>query len=150
MADCELFEVQGVTHANLFGLQIAQIVLVWSNLDGYILDNLESVGLKSHTLHRVVCKQSHLVHTQVAQHLCSASVVALIGLESQMHVGVYGVKSFLLKFVGRNLVHQSDATAFLLHVYYHALAFFLDGLHGLVQLFAAIAALTAKYVARHA
>ena len=54
-----------MSHAGLFGLQIAQIVLVRSYLDGHVLDDFESVGLKSYTLHGVVCQQSHLVHTQM-------------------------------------------------------------------------------------
>ena len=141
VAICELFQVQRMSHAGLFGLQIAQIVLVWSYLDGYILDYFESVCLKTHTLYGVVCQQSHLVHTKMAQHLSTASVVALIGLESQVYIGVNGVEPFFLKLVGCNLVHESDAAPLLLHVDYHTFAFFFDGLHGFVQLLATIASL---------
>jgi len=142
--------MQGMSHTCLFGLQITQIVLVWSYLDGHILDDFESVCLKTYTLHWVVGEQAHLVHADMAQHLCSTSVVALVGLESQVYVGVDGIKSLLLQLIGCNLVHQSDATTFLLHVDYHTLALFLDGLHGLVQLLAAVTALAAKNVACHA
>ena len=64
-----------------------------------------------------------------------------------MGVGIHGVVAFLLQFVGGYFVHQTDAAAFLLHVYEHALAFFLYYLERLVQLFAAVATHTAKDVA---
>ena len=86
---------------------------------------------------------------QVSEHLGSAAIVALVGLEAQVYVGIYGVESFFLQFIGRDLVHQSDAPTFLLHVDHHTLAFLLDGLHGLVQLFATVAALASEDVARH-
>ena len=86
----------------------------------------------------------------MAQHLSPAAVVALVGLESQVDVGLYGVHAFLLELVGGNLVHQSDASSFLLHVDEHALAFLFDHLHGFVQLFAAVTPLAAEDVARGA
>ena len=89
------------------------------------------------------------MHAQVSEHLCTTAIVALVGLESQVYVGIYGVESLLLQFIGCYLVHQTDATALLLHIDHHALALFLDGLHGLMQLLATIAALRSEDVASH-
>ena len=64
-----------------------------------------------------------------------------------MHVGLNGVESFLLQLIGGNLVHQSNAASFLLHVDQHAAPLLLNHLHGLVQLFAAVAAQRTEDVA---
>ena len=64
-----------------------------------------------------------------------------------MDVGLDGVESLLLKFVGGNLVHQTDAATLLLHIDDHALALLLNHLKRLVQLLAAVAAQRAEDVA---
>ena len=64
-----------------------------------------------------------------------------------MHIGIHRVIALLLQFVGSYLVHQSDTATFLLHVDEHAFTFTVYHLHGLVQLFAAVAALAAQDVA---
>ena len=56
-----------------------------------------------------------------------------------MHVGVNGVIAVLLQFIGFDLVHQSDAATFLIHIDKHALAFFLNHLHRHVELLATFA-----------
>ena len=66
-----------------------------------------------------------------------------------MYVGVDGVETFLLQLIGGNLVHQTDAATFLLHIDDDAATFLLDHLHGLVKLFAAVATLRTEDVARH-
>jgi hypothetical protein len=44
-AKTALLQVQCVPHAVLFGLQITQVVLVWRDFDGHVLDNLQTVCL---------------------------------------------------------------------------------------------------------
>ena len=90
------------------------------------------------------------MNAELAQHLCAAAIVALIGLESEMHVGIYRVVALFLKLVCCNLVHQAYAATFLLHVYEHALAFLLNHLHGFVELFATVATHASEDVARSA
>ena len=58
-----------------------------------------------------------------------------------MHIGIDCVETFFLELIGCNLVHQADAATLLLHVDHNSLAFFLDSLHGFVELFATVAAL---------
>ncbi len=141
--------MQRVSHALLFCSQIAEIVFVRCHLDGHVLYDFQSVGLQSYAFHGVVGHQTHLVYAYVAQHLCTATIVALISLESQTEIGIYRVIALLLQFVGGQLIHQSYAAAFLLHIYDDTLALFLNLLHGLVELFATIAASASQNVARH-
>ena len=150
MSVVHVSEVQGVPHAVALGLAIPLVVLVGRYLYGHVLHNLQSVGFESYALHGVVGEQAHLVYAEMPEHLRSATVVALIGLESEVYVGVYRVVALLLQLVGGYLVHEPYAASFLLHVYHHAFALLVYHLHGLVQLFAAVAAFAAQYVARGA
>ena len=54
----------------------------------------------------------------------------------------------LLQLVGLDFVHQTDATAFLVHIDQNALALFLYHLHSQVQLLAALTTHRAKDVTR--
>ena len=83
-------------HAVSFGLEVALVVLVRFNFDGYILYDFESVCFQSYTFHGIVGKQSHLVYAEVAEHLSATAVVALVWLEAKVSIGVYGVVSFFL------------------------------------------------------
>lgn len=56
-----LFQVEGVSHPFLFGLQIAIVIGVGSDLDGYVLHDFQSVGLQSNALGGVVGHEPHLV-----------------------------------------------------------------------------------------
>ena len=143
------FQVQRMSHAVFLRLQITQVILVGSDFDGNIFDDFQSVSLKTDTFHGVICHQAHLLNTQQTQNLGTTAVVALVGLETQVDVGIDGVETFLLQLVGGYLVHQADTATLLLHVDHHALAFFLNGLHGLMQLLAAVATLRAEYIACH-
>ena len=71
-----------MSHAVFLCLQITQIILIRGYLDGYILDDFEAVGFQSHSFYRVIGQQAHFVNTQVAQHLCATTIVALVGFES--------------------------------------------------------------------
>lgn len=82
-----------MAHALALGGQIAFVVGVGGNLDGHILNNLQSVGFQPHPLHRIVGDETHLVDTQMAEHLCPAAVVALIGLEPEVDIGIHRVVS---------------------------------------------------------
>ena len=79
-------------HAVLFCFEIAQIVGIGYHFDRYVFYNLQSIGFKSYTFHGIVCKQPHFVNAQVAKHLCTAAVVALVGFETKMNVGIHRVR----------------------------------------------------------
>ena len=116
-------------HAVSLGLEITLIVLVWYNFDWYIFYDFQAICFETYALYRIVGEQTHFVYTEMTEHLCTAAIVALVWLEAEVNVGVYGVVSFFLQLVGGNLVHQSDASAFLLHVDDDSLACFLNLFH---------------------
>ena len=89
-----------MSHAVSLSFEVSLIVFVGSGLDGDIFYDFQSVGLQSDTFYGVVCHQAHFVYTEMAQHLCSTAIVALIGFEAQMGVGVHGVVAFFLKLIG--------------------------------------------------
>lgn len=142
-----LLQMQSMTHAVALCLEITFVVLVRNDFDWHILNNFESVCLKSHSLCGVVGKQAHFVHAKMTQHLSATAIVALVGFKSEVRIGVNRVVAFLLKLVSLYLVHESYATSFLLHIYKHSLAFSFNHLHGLVQLLTAVATLRAENIA---
>ena len=129
-----------MSHSVFFGTQVALIVLVGRHFNGHVFYDFQSVGFQSHTFHRVVGEQTHLVDADFAKNLCTYSVVTFVGLVSQAKVGIYCVHSFFLQLVGFHLFHEADAASFLVQVDDGSLSFFFDLLHGFVQLFAAVAA----------
>ena len=142
-----LFQMERVTHAIALCFEIALVILIGYNLNRHILYDFKSICLKSYTLGRIVGHKAHFAHTEVAQHLRSASVVALVRLKSEMGVGVDCVVAFLLQLVSLYLVHESYAASFLLHIHEHSLAFLLYHLHGFMELLSAVATLRAEHVA---
>ena len=137
-------------HAIFLCLQIATVVFVWFNDDGHIAYNLKSVSLKSDAFHRIVRDESNLCHTQTAQYLCAYAIIAFVRTESQVDVRIHSVVALFLQFVGGYFIHQTDAAPFLIEVHDYAFALCLNEVHRLVQLFAAIATLASKDIARHA
>ena len=85
-----------VTHAVALGLEVSVVVFRGWHLDRHVLDDFQSVGLQSHALLRVVGHEAHLVHAKVAEHLRAAAIVALVGFESEVSVGIDGVVALLL------------------------------------------------------
>ena len=136
-----------MTHPVSFGLEIPFVVFIRYNFDRYIFYNFETISFQANSLDRVVSEQTHLVNSQLAQHLCTASIVALIWLEAEMCVGIHCVIALFLQLVCSNLVHQTDASTFLLHVYDYTLSFFFYHFHCSVQLLSAVAAHASQDVA---
>ena len=72
------------------------------------------------------------------QHLCSHSVVAKVGAKTQLLIGLDGVESLFLEFVGVDFCGKTDASTFLAQVEKNP-AFFVDMLEGGVELASAVA-----------
>ena len=142
--------MQLVSHAVLLGLEVALVVLVGGLHDRHYLRHLEAVAFEARALDGIVGDEAHLADPLVAQYLGADAVVALVGLEAQLEVGVDGVEALLLQVVGAQLVDEAYAAALLAHVGYQALALVLYHLHGAVQLLAAVALAAAEDVARGA
>ncbi len=78
------------------------------------------------------------------------AVVALIGLVTEVKIGIDRIKAIFLQLVGFDLVHQSYAASFLTEINHGASSLALYHLHREMKLFAAFAPLRAEYVAGHA
>ena len=86
-----LVEVQCVSHALFLRVQIALIVFVGGNLNRHVLDNLKSVSFKTNTLYGIVGEEANLADANLAQDLSSHAVVAQVGVEAQMDIGIYRI-----------------------------------------------------------
>ena len=91
-----------------------------------------------------------MADAQLADDARTHAVVAFVGLETQPEVGVYGVQTLVLQFVGVDLVAEPDAAPLLVEIDDGAFALLLDHLHRAVQLLAAVAAVRTEDVARDA
>lgn len=91
-----LFDMQGVPHSFLFCFQVAVVVFVGLYLNRDILDDFQSVCFQSNSFCRIIGQEAHFVNAKVSEHLSTASVVAFIGLESQVYVGFDCIHAFFL------------------------------------------------------
>lgn len=67
-------------------------------------------------------------------------------MEPQSEIGFQRIHALLLKFIGTQLVDQTDAPAFLPHIEQDTPAFFFDLRHGSGQLLAAVTTQRAKCI----
>ena len=104
-----LAKVELVVHTLLFGSQIALVVFVRGNDDRNDLVDLQAIALQSYPFERIVGHQAHVFDAHFANDACTYAVVALIDTESQPYVGIDRIESFVLQFVGSDLVVQADA-----------------------------------------
>ncbi len=118
--------------------------------DGDLFDDLDVIGLKADDFAGVVGKESDFVNAEVGEDLGTKPVIAEVHGESEAKVGFHGIESVLLEFVGADFRTEADAASFLAHIEEDAISFFLDALHGLVELRAAIAAAGSEDVAGEA
>ena len=131
--------VEGVAHAVALGGEVEAVVDVGGYLYRHIFYNFQAVAFQTYALDGVVGNQTHFVYAQVVQDLCSYAIVAFVGFMAQMQVGVYGVHTLLLKLVGPDFVHQTDASALLQEVNKGASTLLFNHAERLMQLLAAVA-----------
>ena len=136
-----------MAHALLLGFEVALVVLVGLDDDGDDFGHLKAVAFEARALDGVVGDEAHLGDMLVAQDLGADAVVAFVGLEAELEVGVDGVETLFLEVVGLELVHEADTATLLTHVGDEALAFLFNHLHGAVELLAAVALAGAEDVA---
>jgi hypothetical protein len=96
---------------------------------------------------RVVGDQADRLNAQVAQHVGSRRVVALVGMMPQLQVCIDGVVADILQIVGAQFGKQPDAAPFLPQIEDDAGALDGDHAHGARELFAAVAAQRAEHIA---
>ena len=104
------------------------------------LDDLEAVALDAAVLRRVVRHQPHRRDAEVDEDLRADAVLARVGREAELEVGLDGVAAFVLQRVRAQLVAEPDAAAFVpAQVHDDALALLGDLLQRAVELRAAVA-----------
>ena len=81
-----------------------------------IVNDLQTVTDQSHSFFGIVGQQAQLGYTQVPEDLRAYTIITLVGLKAQVQVGLYGIHSFFLQFVGPEFIHQTDASALLVHI----------------------------------
>ena len=86
-------------HFLLLGAHITQVIWIRSYLYWNILYNFYAKTLQANSFDRVVGHQAELVCAQLLQYLCPYSIIALIRLEAQMHIGFNGVIALFLELV---------------------------------------------------
>ena len=129
-----------MAHFVAFGADVLFGVFGGGGDDGDGFGDFESESLEAGAFGGVVGDEFHLADAEVVEDLGSEAVVALVGLESEGLVGFDGIEAAILKFVGAELVDDSDAAAFLGDVEHDAGSFGFDHLEGGAELVAAIAA----------
>ena len=80
---------------------------------GHPLDDADAALNKTLDLVRVVGHQPHFIKAHMLKHPGSRHINPLIGVVTQLLVGVQGVEAPVLKLVGAQFVDQPDAPAFL-------------------------------------
>ena len=95
----------------------------------------------------VVRQQPDPAKAQAAQHLGGRQIDPLVGVETQLLVGLDGVGAAVLQAIGAQLVHQADAAALLRQVEQQSGPRLGDGVDRAAQLIAAVAPQAAQEVA---
>ena len=139
-----------MAHAGFLGVHIELVVAVGGYLNGHIFNHLDTIALQTHALNGVISHQTHFCHAQNAKDISTHAVIAFIGLEAQMDIGIDGVHAVFLKLVGLDFVHQTDAASLLIHIHQQAFAFLFNHLHRHVQLLTALTAHRPEDIARGA
>jgi len=88
-------------------------------LAGDALDYADPGPLQRRDFIGIVREQPHLLDPQRFQDLSRQAKLAMIGLEAQLLVGLHGIQTLVLQFIGLQFGHQSDPAPFLLFVNQH-------------------------------
>ena len=131
-------------------LEVGLVVRVGDRADRHLLGDREPVALEPEDLLRVVGEDADAGQAEVAEDLGADAVVAQVGRQPELDVGVDRVEALLLELVGAQLVQQADAAALLGEVEQHAPALLLDRRQRRLELLAAVAAQRVEDVAGEA
>ena len=95
---------------------------------------------------RIVGHQPYIADPELAENFSGRAVQPLIGVETQLLIGIDRVEAFVLKGVGPQLIDQANATAFLSQIEYQATTLGADLGDRTAQLIAAIAPQTTEQI----
>lgn len=121
-----------------------------SNLDGEALYDSDSSRFQSTQFLRIVGEHADASHSQVLKDGCTCGVVALVGAEAKLLIGLYRVSPFILELVSEKFVQEPDPPALLRMINDDAASSPVDLTHGKLQLVPAITACRGEDVASQA
>src|ERR1051326_4016695 len=127
---------------------VARALAVFRLHDRHPFLDPKTVTLETDELARIVRDRPDRFQPQVEQDLRSDSVIAEVGLESELLVGLDGIGAAVLKLVRLELVEQSDPATFLVEIDDDPAAFGVDHWHRRLEMPAAVATERVKDVAR--
>src|SRR5258708_18034981 len=122
------------------GPHVASALLVGGLNDRHSFVDAKAVPLESDHLARIVGDWTDRLETKVEQNLRADAVLAQIGLEPELLVGLHRVGPAILKLVCLELVEEADAPPFLVEIDDDPLSVGRDELHRFHELPAAVAA----------
>ena len=85
-----------MTHFELLGLEIPQILRLFRNVDGNTLGNSQPVFAQLCDLFRIVGHQPQRSYPQMFQDLCTHAVIPQVRCKSQFDICLYGIQSVFL------------------------------------------------------
>jgi hypothetical protein len=100
-----------VAHLVALRAEVGAVVVGGGDLDGELLDDLEAVAGDGVDLLGVVGEEAHLADAEVEEDLRAGAVLAEVGGQAELEVGLDGVGALVLEGVGLELVDQADAAA---------------------------------------
>src|SRR5690625_4062869 len=100
-----------MSHFYTLGLQIAAVGLVRDDHEWQALSDINPTIPKRIDLSRVIRQQPNAGDPQVAEYQRGTGVIALIGGEPELQVGLDRVEALILQMIGTQLVDQPDPAA---------------------------------------
>src|SRR3546814_12602140 len=96
--------------------QVNFVMPVLLDLNSNIFYYFPAVSCQTDPFSWIIGHQTHFTDSQITQYLSADPVVPLIHLKSQFQVGIYRIKSVLLKMICLQLVNQSNTSSLLVHI----------------------------------
>lgn len=141
--------VEEVAEAVFFGSEIIDVVFCGFGPERYLLDDLYAVDFEATYLFGIIGQYAYVSQSEVAEDLCTDSVIAFVGGEAELDICLDGVEPLLLELVCVEFVFESYASSFLAEIDEGAFALLFDHLHSGNELVAALTSLRMEQVAGH-
>ena len=139
-----------VSHLLALGLEVAFVGRFGGDDGRKALCDLDSGEFERFDLRWIVCDEADGVDSELLEDFGGELEFAAVGFVAEFEVGFDSVETLVLKFVGAELCHQTDAASFLLFVEQNACAVLGDHGECELKLLAAVAAEGMKDVAGEA
>jgi len=143
-------EAEQMRHPFRLGAQVTQVFAMVADFDGNPLRDLDTMLPEFLHLMRVIGNQPDGPDAKVTQDAGGNAVIALIGLMTEMDIGLHRIHPLILEIVGLHLFNQADAAPLLPQVNEDAGVDTPQVLQGMSELIPAIAATRTEDIAGQA